>query len=735
MEPFRVDPTDQPVVEPEAGATVDGVTEPDEGAAVAAPAPEPEAAVEKPEAVPDPEPEPEAAAEEPEAAAEPEPFVPEPEHPSESGPFEPGPEAPVEATDASPHPAEPAPYEPEPAVPGDPDAIAEPVDAADVADAPPADGEPSGIEPAHGEPASPAAPRITAEEPDHEHDHEPAAPAGAEPATVAELVAATLRAAGVRIAFTVAGESFLAILDALTAAGIRVVATRHEGAAAFAAEAYGQLTGRPAVCLGTRAVGASNLAIGIHTAFADSTPMFVIVGDVDRGYRGREAFQEIDQVGTIGALAKWAGRIDDAETAAATLEAAVRATVEGRPGPALIAIAEDVQALSIPEGTRAPVVRPHPEAPSVTDLRAVLNLLASAERPLILAGAGVLRARCSNDLVRFAELLHVPVVAAWRRGDVIPNDHALYLGMAGFGSPRVVRERIEAADALLVLGSRLNEPTTFEYRIPVMGQRWMHVDLEPRTGPVGFAPAPELAVRADARAFLRAANARLKEAVLLAAPLRARDANNVADRAAWEAAAVVDDRDWTGPGVHPGRIIADLRRLLPEDAIVTTDAGAFGGWAARGFRFKRPGTFLGPTSGAMGYGFPAALAAALVHRERRVVALVGDGGMGMTLAEVETAVREGAHIVTIVFDNERYGMIRGHQDRQGSPTSPGTDLGPLDFAAAARACGARGVRVESGAAFEPALRTALAASGPTVIQVSLDRRWASVDQPAYEDGA
>ena len=735
MEPFRVDPTDQPVVEPEAGATVDGVTEPDEGAAVAAPAPEPEAAVEKPEAVPDPEPEPEAAAEEPEAAAEPEPFVPEPEHPSESGPFEPGPEAPVEATDASPHPAEPAPYEPEPAVPGDPDAIAEPVDAADVADAPPADGEPSGIEPAHGEPASPAAPPATAEEPDHEHDHEPAAPAGAEPATVAELVAATLRAAGVRIAFTVAGESFLAILDALTAAGIRVVATRHEGAAAFAAEAYGQLTGRPAVCLGTRAVGASNLAIGIHTAFADSTPMFVIVGDVDRGYRGREAFQEIDQVGTIGALAKWAGRIDDAETAAATLEAAVRATVEGRPGPALIAIAEDVQALSIPEGTRAPVVRPHPEAPSVTDLRAVLNLLASAERPLILAGAGVLRARCSNDLVRFAELLHVPVVAAWRRGDVIPNDHALYLGMAGFGSPRVVRERIEAADALLVLGSRLNEPTTFEYRIPVMGQRWMHVDLEPRTGPVGFAPAPELAVRADARAFLRAANARLKEAVLLAAPLRARDANNVADRAAWEAAAVVDDRDWTGPGVHPGRIIADLRRLLPEDAIVTTDAGAFGGWAARGFRFKRPGTFLGPTSGAMGYGFPAALAAALVHRERRVVALVGDGGMGMTLAEVETAVREGAHIVTIVFDNERYGMIRGHQDRQGSPTSPGTDLGPLDFAAAARACGARGVRVESGAAFEPALRTALAASGPTVIQVSLDRRWASVDQPAYEDGA
>ena len=552
----------------------------------------------------------------------------------------------------------------------------------------------------------------------------------AAPSTVAELIAATLRAAGVRLAFTVPGESFLPVLDALTAAGIRIVATRHEGAAAFAAEAYGQLTGRPAACLGTRIVGAANLAIGIHTATADSTPMFVLVGQVDRGLRGREAFQEVDLVRTIGGLAKWAGEIDDPATAAATLEAAVRATVEGRPGPALISLPEDVLDLPIPEGTRAPVVRAHPEAPNPADVRAVLHFLAAAERPVILAGAGVLRARCSNDLVRFAELLHVPVIAAWRRGDVIPNDHALFQGMAGFGSPAVVRERLAAADALLVIGSRLNEPTTFEYRIPAMGQRWMHVDLEPRTSAVGFADAPVRAIRADARAFLRAGVARLKDAVLAAEPISARDRNNVDDRAAWETAATVDTSAWDGAGVHPGRIITELRRLLPDDAIITTDAGAFGGWAARGFRFRRPGTFLGPTSGAMGYGFPAALAAALVHRERRVVALVGDGGMGMTLAEVETAVREGAHVIAIVFDNERYGMIRDHQDRSGSTSAPATDLGPVDFAAAARACGARGVRVDSDAAFEGALRTALAASGPTVIQLVLDRRWVSVDKPA-----
>ena len=628
-----------------------------------------------------------------------------------------------EENEPAPAPAAPAPAAPDdaPAEPAE-NADREPAEDPDLEHAPAAEGphDDTGTDP----------------DADHQREHEPEAahaPEPAAPTTVAELIAATLRAAGVRLAFTVPGESFLPVLDALQAAGIRLVATRPEGAAAFAAEAYGQLTGRPAACLGTRAVGASNLAIGIHTATADSTPMFVLVGQVDRGLRGREAFQEVDLVETIGRLAKWAGEIDDPATAADTLEAAVRATVEGRPGPALLSLPEDVLDLPLPEDTRVPVVRSHPEAPNAADLRAVLHFLAAAERPVILAGAGVLRARCSNDLVRFAELLHVPVIASWRRGDVIPNDHPLYLGMAGYGAPATVRERLAAADALLVIGSRLNEPTTSEYRLPVMGQRWMHVDLEPRTSVVGFAEPPVRTIRADARAFLRAANARLKEAVLVAEPVAARDRHNTADKAAWEAAATVDAGSWDGPGVHPGRIIAELRRLLPDDAILTTDAGAFGGWAARGFRFRRPGTFLGPTSGAMGYGYPAALAAALVHRERRVVALIGDGGMGMTLAEVETAVRENAHVVAIVFDNERYGMIRDHQELAGSDAAPATDLGPLDFAAAARACGARGVRVDTDAAFEGALRTALAASGPTVIQLALDRRWRHVDRPATAD--
>jgi acetolactate synthase-1/2/3 large subunit len=211
--------------------------------------------------------------------------------------------------------------------------------------------------------------------------------------------------------------------------------------------------------------------------------------------------------------------------------------------------------------------------------------------------------------------------------------------------------------------------------------------------------------------------------------VEARDANNAADRAAWEAATQVDGGEWTGPGVHPGRVIETLRRTLPDEAILATDAGNFGGWAARGFRFRRPGTFLGATSGAMGYGLPAAIAAALVHRDRPVVALLGDGGLGMTMAELETAAREKVRVVAIVFDNERYGTIGMYDERRGADAGA-MDLGPIDFSAVARACGVRGVRVESDDAFEPALRQALAADRTTVLHLTLDRRWVSVDHPA-----
>jgi acetolactate synthase-1/2/3 large subunit len=554
-------------------------------------------------------------------------------------------------------------------------------------------------------------------------------PAG--PRTVGRLVADALRSAGVRYAFTVPGESFLGLLDALGGAGIRVVATRHEGGAAFMAEAHGNLTGRPAACLGTRAVGSSNLAIGIHTARQNSTPMFAIVGQVERAHRGHEALQEIDQVATIGGLAKWAAEPGDADAVAPMLGEALRQAAGGRPGPVLLSFAEDLLDEQAPEDARIETSRPSQTRPSDEEIRWVIQLLASSERPVILAGGGVLRARSSTELLRFGDLLQVPIISGWRRPDVVSNDHPLYLGMAGMGAARTVSDRLAVADALLVIGCRLNEPTSAQDTIPTASQRWAHVDIDPNRA--SGLPAAERTITSDARAFLRAANERLVgKAVLDAELVRRRQANNEADRAAWEAASTVDAdaESWSGPGVHPGRVITTLRRVLPDDAILTTDAGNFAGWAGRGFRFRRPGTFIGPTSGAMGYAVPAAIAAALVHRDRPVVALVGDGGMAMSMAELETATREGARIVALVFDNERYGTIRMWQERRGTGVGVATDLGPIDFATVARGLGGRGVRVDRDAELEPALRQALAEERSTVIQLAVDRAWVSVDQPA-----
>ena len=623
----------------------------------------------------------------------------------------------VQATAPEPEAREPEAREPEAPEPEAPEPEAFAGGVADAGEAPAAADE---IDAAEAPEAPAGADALDAPE-------EPTAPTPSGPRTVGRFIADALRGAGVRYAFTVPGESFLGLLDAFEDAGIRVIATRHEGAASFMADAHGQLTGRPAVCLGTRAVGGANLAIGIHTARANSTPLFAAVGQTARANRGREAFQEIDQVATFGSLAKWAVEPGSVEEVPAAVSNGIREALGGRPGPVLFSLAEDLLDQWVPddarlEGTRQPAPRP-----ADAEIRAVIEMLASARRPVILAGAGILRARTSTELLRFAELLQVPIIASWRRADVISNDHPLYLGMAGLGAASSVRERLDAADAMLVIGCRLNEITSYDYAVPRPGLRWAHVDIQPAL-PRGL-PSAELTVTADAKIFLRTTNERLVgKAVLDAERVATRQANNAADRAAFEAASAVGTAAWDGPGVHPGRVIETLRQVLPDDAILTTDAGNFAGWAGRGFRFRRPGTFLGPTSGAMGYGLPAAIAASLVHRDRAVVALVGDGGLGMTLAELETAVRVGTRVVVLVFDNERYGTIRMWQERRGTGVGVGTELGPIDFAAVARACGARGVQIARDGEFEAALRAALAADRPTVIQLALDKRWVSVDE-------
>ncbi len=316
--------------------------------------------------------------------------------------------------------------------------------------------------------------------------------------------------------------------------------------------------------------------------------MFALVGQVQRSFLGREAFQEVDQVATLGGLAKWAAQPMTADEIPTVMAEAVRQALGGRPGPVLLALPEDLLDEIAPEAGGATTPRAATPRAADDEIRSALHLLAGADRPVILAGAGVLRARTSTELVKFAELLHVPVIASWRRGDVIPNEHPLYLGMAGLGAPPEVRARLEAADAILVLGSRLNESTTYGYSIPAVGTRWIHVDIDPRPQ-VGL-PQAERRIASDARTFLKAANEILtSRGVLDAARVATRDVNNAADRAAWQSGTVVDATPWDGPGVHPGRVVTTLREVLPDDAILTTDAGNFAGWAGRGIPLPTPG--------------------------------------------------------------------------------------------------------------------------------------------------
>jgi acetolactate synthase-1/2/3 large subunit len=546
---------------------------------------------------------------------------------------------------------------------------------------------------------------------------------------VARLIAHRLAAAGTRYAFTVPGEGSLVLLDELSDAGVRVIAARHEGAASFMAAAAAQVTGRPQVVLVSRTPGAANAAIGIHAARQDSVPLVALAAGVRREHRGREAFQESDLAGGIGSLARWSVELERPADAARVMGEGIRQLTAGRPGPILLALPEDLLGSDVAHDSGGPPPTHAGAAPDRDVVSQAVKWLAASRRGLILAGGGVARARASKRLLALADELGIPVISSWRRPDVVPNDHEGYLGMAGLWAAPTVRPRLEEADVLLVIGARLNQVTSYGYRIPAAATRWIHVDLEPRHGGRGLR-APDLAIASDAARFLDLAWAELRGKVLDKDNRDWRLARLAEDRAAYLAASDVMGGEWSGPGVHPGRVIGTLQELLPASSVITLDAGNLGGWLARGYRFPRPGTFLGTTSGSMGYAIPAAIAASLIHGDRPVIAICGDGGFAMTMAELETAVREGARPIVIVLDDGSYGTIRMHQDRQGR-RHLATQLGPIDAVAVAEACGALGFRVADDAEFEPALREALAARRPAVIHCQVDQVWLSVDRNPF----
>lgn len=531
-----------------------------------------------------------------------------------------------------------------------------------------------------------------------------------------------LRREGVRFAFTVPGESFLSVLDALhDDPVIRLVAARHEGGAGFMAEAVGKLTGVPALAMGTRGVGSANMAIALHTAFQDSTPLIALIGQVETPHRHKEAFQEVELAPFFAHIVKWAVEVQRTDRLPEIAHEAIRRAVGGRPGPVLLAVPTDVlnaEAEFTDAHFRPPTVPPRP-APNVTDAAAAIALLLGAQRPAILVGGGVLHAGAVSDLVRFAEAAAIPVLTAFRRYHAFPYDHPLYLGGMGLGAPPLVRGRLAAADVLLALGTRLGEFTTGAYALPAPGTQLIHIDVDPDV--VGVNNATALGIVADAGEALRALHSALADA---ADPYReARIAANTRDQAAFRAAVTIPTDSGYRPDDSPVDvvdIIADLNRLLPPETIVTGDAGNHWSWFGRYFRFPQEGMYLGPTSGAMGYAMPAAIGAALAHPNTPVLAVAGDGGFLMTGNELETAVRCTLPVIALVFNNRSYATIRMHQEREFPDRVSATNLGPVNFALFAQALGAHGVRVIRNRDFAPALQEALALRRPALIEVLTD---------------
>jgi len=530
-----------------------------------------------------------------------------------------------------------------------------------------------------------------------------------------------LVAQGVHTCFGVPGESYLAVLDGLHQHRdhIRFIACRQEGGAAFMAEAQGKLSGRPGVCFVTRGPGATNASIGIHTAFQDSTPLVLFVGQVSSEQRDREAFQEIDyrqmfSPGTLG-LAKWVAEVQSADRLPEYVARAFRTAMQGRPGPVVLSLPEDMLT-TLTAAAVLPRVEPVHAWPAPGGLRDLRAMLMAARRPLVIAGGGGWDTEGASALQRFAENWQLPVACAWRFQDTFDNRHPLYAGDVGIGTSPQLVARVKDADLVIALGIRLGEMTTQGYTLlqaPRPAQKLVHIHAGPE----------ELGRVYEADLMLQASMAcAAKSLEALAAPTEVPwAAHAVSARADYEANLVA-------PAVEPldmAVVVKTVQRLLPEDTVYTNGAGNFSGWLHRYVRL--PGlqhhgrTQLAPTSGAMGYGLPAAVAAALLYPDRWVVNVAGDGDFLMTGQELATATGYGAkRLLSVVVDNGTYGTIRMHQEREYPGRVSGSDLYNPDFAALARAYGWHGEFVERTADFEPALRRILEGGKPGLVHVKLD---------------
>lgn len=531
-----------------------------------------------------------------------------------------------------------------------------------------------------------------------------------------------LIAQGVDTVFGVPGESFLAALDGFVEhqERIRFIGCRHEGGAAFMAEAQGKLSGRPGVCFVTRGPGATN-AIGVHTAFQDSTPMLLLVGQVAKSQRDREAFQEIDYrqmfgPGTLG-LAKWVAEVDDPDRLPEYVSRAFHVAMQGRPGPVVLVLPEDMLSAKT-DAAVLPRTDAAPAWPAPGALRDLRSLLLASQRPFVIAGGGGWDAAACEALQRFAESWDLPVGVAFRRQDLFDNRHPHYAGDIGTSVNPALVKRIREADLILAIGTRLGEMLTNGYtllQVPRPAQKLVHIHADPEE--LGRVYAADLQINASMQSAAKAL-----EGFLTPPPSLPWGEWTRGVRADCEA----NQQPVPSPqALDLAAIVQTVQRLAPPDTVYVNSAGNYSGWLHRFVRY--PGlqhhgrTQLAPTAGAMGYGLPAAVAASLLQPKRTVLHWTGDGDFLMTAQEMATATAHGAQrLISIVLDNGSYGTIRMHQEREYPGRVSGSDLLNPDFVALARAYGWDAQRIESTADFEPAFAAALACGKPTLFHLKTD---------------
>jgi acetolactate synthase-1/2/3 large subunit len=534
-----------------------------------------------------------------------------------------------------------------------------------------------------------------------------------------QILVDALRIHGVDTAFGVPGESYLDVLDALHDSNIDFIVNRQEGGAAFMAEAYGKMTGKPGICFVTRGPGATNAAIGVHTAYQDSTPLILFIGQVGLDFMDREAFQEIDYRRMYGQMAKWVTQIDRAERIPEYIARAFQVATSGRPGPVVLALPEDMlvtQAAVADTGAYQPV-QASPAAAQIAQLRA---MLADAQRPLLLLGGATWNAQACADVRRFAEANALPVACAFRFQDLFDNTHPQYIGDVGIGINPKLAARVREADLIIAFGPRLGEMTTSGYSLiaaPVPRQRLVHIHPDPQELGSVYQAALMIASGAPQAASMLAAMAPVD-----AGAWRHAAAEGRAELAAWQRQPPIF-QDGAAP-LDLWQLVQELQAAVPADAIITNGAGNYATWAHRFFSYGLLRTQLAPTSGAMGYGVPAGIAAKLVDRTRTVITFAGDGEFMMNGQELATAVQYRAGVVIIVFNNSMFGTIRMHQEKTYPGRVSGTTLHNPDFAALALAYGATGEVVTTTAQFGPALARALAhtreQSLPALIELRYD---------------